>query len=189
MIYAVINDALTYQYVEIDIQFYDLSQCFDSMWYEETMNDMWESMEIRDDKFALISEMNKEVDLFVKTPVGETEVFTVEKIEQQGTGLGPIKCSNQMDSIPRECLKDNVKMLRYRNAVSIPPLGMIDDLAAIAKCGPESVILNSVINAKIDLKNWSSSNQSVSKIFDRNFSLREKVWNNCREFWNSQRNI
>ena len=109
-------------------------------------------MEVRDDKFALISEMNKEVDLFVKTPVGESQVFIMEKIEQQGTGLGPIKCSNQMDSISRECIRDNVGMYKYRNAVSIPPLGMIDDLAAIAICGPESVILSAVINAKINMK-------------------------------------
>ena len=59
IINAVINDALLYQQVEIDIQFYDLSQCFDSQWYEETMNDLWESMTIRDDKFSLISEMNR----------------------------------------------------------------------------------------------------------------------------------
>ena len=100
VIYAVINDAVGYQKIDIDMHFYDISQCFDSMWYQETMNDMWDSMEIRDDKFALISEMNREVDLFVKTPVGDTKVFTVEEIEQQGTGLGPIKCSNQMDRTP-----------------------------------------------------------------------------------------
>ena len=44
------------------------------------MNDLWESMKVRDDKFALISEMNAEVDLFVKTPVGDSEVFTMKKI-------------------------------------------------------------------------------------------------------------
>ena len=59
VIYAVINDALGYQKVEVDIQFYDITQCFNSMWYEETMNDMWDSLTIRDDKFALISEMNR----------------------------------------------------------------------------------------------------------------------------------
>ena len=41
IIYAVINDALGYQKVDIDIQFYDLSRCFDSQWFEETMNDLW----------------------------------------------------------------------------------------------------------------------------------------------------
>jgi hypothetical protein len=152
ILYAAINDALAYQKIEIDIQFYDLSQAFDSMWYEETMNDFWESLEVKDDKFALICEMNREVDLFVKTPVGETDVFTMEKIEQQGTVLAPLKCSNQMDSISRECLRENIEMFKYRNVVTIPPLGMIDDLSAIAKCGSESIILNAVINAKINLK-------------------------------------
>ena len=47
VIYAVINDALVFQKLEIDIQFFDLSQCFDSQWFEETMNDLWESMHKR----------------------------------------------------------------------------------------------------------------------------------------------
>ena len=138
--------------MQLDIQGYDLSECFDSMWQEETMNDLWDSMEVRDDKFALISELNKEVDIFVKTPVGDSEVFTVERIEQQGTVLAPLKCSNQMDSIARECLADGVEMFKYRQAVTIPPLGMIDDLASVAYCGPQSVILNAVINAKVNMK-------------------------------------
>ena len=164
VIYAVINDALLYQKVEVDIQFYDLSQAFDSMWYEETMNDMWESLEVKDDKFSLISEMNREVDLFIKTPVGDSEQFTVNRIEQQGTVLAPLKCSNQMDSIPRECLRDNLDMFKYRNAVTIPPLGMIDDLAAVAKCGPQSVILNAVINAKINMKRMEFNQSKCKKL-------------------------
>ena len=78
VLYAVINDALGYQKVEIDIQFYDLRQAFDSMWFEKTMNDKWESMDVKDEKSALISEMNQLVDLFVKTPVGDSEIFTLE---------------------------------------------------------------------------------------------------------------
>ena len=164
VIYAVIDDALEFQKIDIDIQFYDLSQCFDSMWFEETMNDMWESMETRDDKFALISEMNSQVDLFVKTPVGDSDIFTVEKIEQQGTGLAPMKCSNQMDSIPRECLRENIEMFKYRKAVSIPPLGMIDDLGAIAECGPKSVILNAIINAKLNMKKLEFNKSKCVKL-------------------------
>ena len=43
-------------------------------------------------------------------------------------------------------------MFRYRQAVTKPPLGMIDDLASVAYCGPQSVILNAVINAKVSMK-------------------------------------
>ena len=38
IIYAVINDAINYLRTDIDIQFYDLCQAFDSMWFEKTMN-------------------------------------------------------------------------------------------------------------------------------------------------------
>ena len=165
VIHAAINDAIGYQKVEIDIGFYDLSQCFDSMWHEETMNDLWESMEVKDDKFSLISEMNREVDLFVKTPVGDSEIFTVERIEQQGTVLAPLKCSNQMDSIARECLADtNMEMFKYRGAVSIPPLGMIDDLASVSYCGPDSVIMNAVINAKVGMKRLEFNKSKCVKL-------------------------
>ena len=128
------------------------------------MNDLWESMEVKDDKFALISELNREVDLFVKTPVGESEVFTVERIEQQGTVLAPLKCSNQMDSIARDCLAENMDMFRYRGAVTIPPLGMIDDLASIAYCGPQSVLLNAVINAKVNMKRLEFNTSKCVKL-------------------------
>ena len=86
------------------------------------MNDLWETMKPRDDKFALIAELNRECDIFVKTPVGDTRTFTLEETEQQGTVLGPLKCANQMDSISRECIKDDVGMYRYRGAVRLSPL-------------------------------------------------------------------
>ena len=35
--------------LEIDINLYDIAKCFDSMWYEETMNDLWDTG-IQDDK-------------------------------------------------------------------------------------------------------------------------------------------
>ena len=63
VIYACINDATGYQKIDMDIQFYDITQCFDSMRYEETMNDLWESLKIRDDKFSLVSKIHiKEVE-------------------------------------------------------------------------------------------------------------------------------
>ena len=45
ILYAIINDALGFLKVDIDIQVYDLKQAFDSMWFEETRNDLWDTME------------------------------------------------------------------------------------------------------------------------------------------------
>ena len=41
----------------------------------------------------------------------------------------------------------------YKGYVKIPPLGMIDDLMAIAKCGVDSIYISAFINTQIELKN------------------------------------
>ena len=61
-------------------------------------------------------------------------------------------------------MSENIEMFKYRNAVTVPPLGMIDDLAVTAKCGPQSVILNAVINAKINLKKLEFNKNKCVKL-------------------------
>ena len=55
-------------------------------------------------------------------------------------------------------------MFKYRNAISIPPLGMIDDLASVAYCGYHSVKINATINAKIDLKKLQLNKKKCVKL-------------------------
>ena len=43
-------------------------------------------------------------------------------------------------------------MYTYKGRTGIMPLAMVDDLLAIAKCGPESNKVNVFINAEIDMK-------------------------------------
>ena len=73
VLYAIINDAIRNK-ISIDVQFYDISKCFDAMWAEETMNDFYDAG-VRDDRFSLISLMNEQCKVKVKTPVGDTERF------------------------------------------------------------------------------------------------------------------
>ena len=95
VIYAIMAEVLNIG-EDVELALYDLAQCFDSMWWEETSNDLWDKG-VEDDKFALISLMNKECDVAVKTLVGKSERFTLDKIEMQGTVLGPLKCTTQME--------------------------------------------------------------------------------------------
>ena len=53
--YGVVNNALQND-KSIDVTLYDLAQCFDSQWYEETMNDLWD-IDIDYDKFAVVAKM------------------------------------------------------------------------------------------------------------------------------------
>ena len=75
---GVINEAVNNKKIGIDIEIMDYKQCFDSMWLEETINDLWEAG-IDDDNLALIYQMNKEVQVKVKTPFGLTKGETLKK--------------------------------------------------------------------------------------------------------------
>ena len=62
VLYAIINEAVRKK-TDIDIQFFDIMKCFDSMWKEETMNDYFDAG-IKDDRFALIALLNKKMSCF-----------------------------------------------------------------------------------------------------------------------------
>ena len=150
VLYSTINEAIRRR-KDIDIQFYDLSKCFDTMWTEETMNDLYDAG-VKNEKFTLLSLMNEKCKVKVKTPVGDTEMFDLSSIEMQGTVTAPLKCAVQIDSIGRYCYTYNTGCYEYKNACLVPPLGMIDDIAAISQCRDNSVVLNAIINTKIETK-------------------------------------
>ena len=68
VLYAIINESVRNK-KSVDIQFYDLSKCFDSMWAEETMTDFYD-VGVNDDKFALISLLNEKCNVTLKTTWG-----------------------------------------------------------------------------------------------------------------------
>ena len=43
-------------------------------------------------------------------------------------------------------------MYHYKNVVRVPPMGMIDDICSISKCGTSSIVLNATINNKVESK-------------------------------------
>ena len=59
---------------------------------EETINDLWEAG-IQDDHLALIFEINKKVNVAVKTPFGLTGRKNIERVIMQGEVYGPLCCS------------------------------------------------------------------------------------------------
>ena len=87
------------------------------MWYEETMNDLWDAG-VQDDKFAVIAKMNEKCNIAVNTPVGISERFELNKIEMQGTKFSNLKCSVQIDSLGKECYTSKEGCF-YTNSVFI----------------------------------------------------------------------
>ena len=58
----------------------------------------------------------------------------------------------QVDTLGKDCYSNNEGMFIYKECVTVPPLGMIDDLASFSIGGPETVKKNALINAKIESK-------------------------------------
>jgi hypothetical protein len=155
IVYGVINSVLNGNDEPADIQIYDVEKCFDALWLEDCMMDLFETLppEARDDKISLIYKANKDNYVAVNTAVGLTERVNLNNIVMQGGKWGPLKCSNTMDKIGKKCINKGEHLYAYKGRTRIMPLAMVDDdLLAIAKCGPESNKVNIFINAEIEMK-------------------------------------
>ena len=149
---GIICDVLsTKKKTPVDIQIVDYKQCFDTLWLEECLNDLYDSG-VKDDKLALLYNINSHVKVAVKTPVGITDRKSLFNVITQGDVFGPIICSNLVDIFGKECLVDYKYNYSYKGLVDIPPLGMVDDLVCVSTCGHRSVMLNGFINHKTSSK-------------------------------------
>ena len=88
---GIINEALKNKNAPVDIVIVDYKQCFDSLWLEECINDLFEAG-VTDDKPALIYKLNSVNQVAVKTSFGLTERKLIEKIVLQGEVFGPLQC-------------------------------------------------------------------------------------------------
>ena len=70
----------------------------------------------------------------------------------QGEVTGPGQCSNQIDTFGKECLKESKLLYPYKNDLGVPPLGMVDDVLAVSRCGVETVEMNAFLNQKTNMK-------------------------------------
>ena len=159
---GIITEALK-QKKNIDIEILDYKQCFDSMWLDETINDLFEAG-MQNDNLNVIYNLNKNDKVAVITPHGLTERVNIEKIVMQGENLAPLECSVQVDSFGKECLEQKKYLFYYRGKIEVPPLSMVDDLLCISSCGINSVIMNSFIKAKTNFKKLQFGETKCHKI-------------------------
>ena len=137
--------------VPIDLQIFDYRQCFDSLWLEECLNDIYDGG-IKDDKLQLLYNIKSRVNVAVKTPMGKTQSGIIRNSIIQGDVFGPLLCSKQVDTLGQECLEENKYTYQYRGEVDIPPLGMVDDLLCVSECGYKTTQMNSYIKFKTNSK-------------------------------------
>ena len=179
VLYSVMNEVRSGKCESIDKPSIDIRKCYDELMFSETHNDVYDT-NINDDNFTLMAKLDEEANGKVKTPVGMTSEFKIRKSIFQGSVLGPIKCSVSLDTLGRDCLKDSGEqcvVYKYKNAVEIPPLGMMDDVLTVNKCGLKSIEMNAIINAKIEGKKLSLNEEKCHKIHVTNNKVKNCVFN------------
>ena len=129
---------------------------------------------MKDDKFAVIANSNKSCQVAIKTPWGsKTERIEMKNIEMQGTVLAGLKCSVSIDTIGKEFLDNTHDVtFRYKNCVTLPPLSLIDDIICVTNCSKDSIIINSIIQSKLQGKQLFVDTDGV--VFNDIFGILEK---------------
>ena len=151
VINGIINSVLQDKSKAVDIQILDYKQCFDSMWLEDTLNDLYDAG-VQDDTLAVLHEANRNVKVAIKTPHGLTDRKNVKEIILQGDVFGPIQCSVSVDTYGKECIIEDKHLYTYKDGVQVPALAMVDDVLIVTECGYKSTMANAFINTKSNMK-------------------------------------
>ena len=176
IVYAIINYVLNNPNAKskaIDLQIYDIEKMFDKIRLKEAINDFWDSG-VQDDNLVLLYKLNKNNKAIVKTPVGESDEIHLDENVLQGESFGPLLASNQLDTIGKESKNDGENLYMYQGVVPIRVLEMVDDTLGISECGVDSIVLNSYINTKVEMKNLKfgiNNKKKASKCHHMHLSL------------------
>ena len=159
-----------------DISVYDVHKCFDSLWLEECINDLYDAG-LNNDKLNLLYLSNKAARIVVKTSSGVSDRFSISETVMQGTVWAGIMCTNSMDKLCKLIYDKENLLFKYRGVVNVPPLEMVDDIVTAAKCGEKSVELNKLVNTFIENKKLELSVKKCANVHIGNKTTRKECPN------------
>ena len=131
IVHAVVNEAIESK-TEIDLQFTDIKQCFDSLWLQEATNDLYDSG-LTSRNLNIIFEGNRQTQMCIETNFGRSGRTELKNVVMQGSVLGGMLCSNQLSKLCNKMYQEG-HVYMYRKKVPIPGLAMVDDIATMAIC-------------------------------------------------------
>ena len=151
----------------LDLQVYDVEQCFDALWLQEVINALFLAG-FQNDKLPLLFLENRSAQVAVKTPLGITRRTTISNIIMQGSVWGSLCCVVLMDKLGKMVYSQPELLYYFRGEVAVPPLQMVDDILGIQNCSPQSLQLNTAINTfmeneKLTLSKTKCHNLHIGK--------------------------
>ena len=130
---AVMNAAKQNKTEAIDINVYDVTKCFDTMWLSESIHDLCEAG-VRNDKLCLLYLSNKNAQIAIRTLSGITDQISIANKIMQGRVWGGLMCTTTMEKLCQLAYNDEKILYKYRGTVAVPPLEMVDDIITTSKC-------------------------------------------------------
>ena len=163
VINAIMNSITSGNEEACDITVHDIEKCFDSLWAQECVNTLYE-YGLDNDKLVLIHEETKNAKIAMKTSMGLTERIDIEDLIMQGNIFGSIICTSVMDKLAKMFYQNEDLIYKYKKEVSIPILGMVDDVLNVAKCSEQVVQSNSTINTFMEQNKLKLASTKCSRI-------------------------
>ena len=133
VINAVNNSVIKGKEDPVDIQVFDVEKCFDALWVEECINNIYEAG-LDNDKLVLLFLENKTANIAVKTEGSKSKRISIHNIIMQGTVWGSLLCTATMDKLGKLVYSNSDLTYKYKGAVEIPSLCMVDDVLTVQGC-------------------------------------------------------
>ena len=174
---AISNSVLKGREDDIDIQVFDIEKCFDALWVQECINDIYDAG-LTNDKLPLLFLENANGQCAIKVNDGKTKRMNIKNVIMQGTVWGSLFCTVTMDKLAKLIYQDKELVYKYKGVVDTPCLGMVDDILSIQKCSNKSLKTNAAINAFVELKKLKFSDDKCNRI---HLGKQTKNLSNCPE--------
>ena len=147
----------------LDVQVYDVEQCFDSLWLKEVISALYHAG-LKNDKLPLLFLENRNAQVAIKTSSGMSKRVNISEIIMQGSVWGSLCCVVIMDKLGKMAYENTDLLYQYKGIVACPPLQMVDDILAIKKCSPQSAQLNTMITTFMETEKLSLSKTKCHNI-------------------------
>ena len=124
---AVMNSIKKGKEDPVDIQVFDIEKCFDALWLQECINDIYEAG-LQNDKLPLHFIENANAKVAIKTSLGVSKRFDIKNIVMQGSVWGSLFCTTTIDKVGQLAYENEDLLYMYKGLVAVPPISMVDDI-------------------------------------------------------------
>ena len=119
---AINNSVINGEEEPVDVQVFDVEKCFDSLWVEESINDIYEAG-LKNDKLNLLFLENQNANIAIKSKEGKSIRKNIKNIIMQGTVWASLLCTSTIDKLAKIMYKDPKLTYKYKGKVDTPCLG------------------------------------------------------------------